>query len=145
MRIIDRFSSEHDVFLEQLEVIERLVRADAPALQVVAAMRTLAAPLLAHAENEERALFPDLEPTMGGEGGPLAMLTEEHATIHGQVDELTSDPAAHRIPDLLDEFQGLLRAHIEKEEQVLFPAAAQILGDDRLARLDRDLERTAAA
>ena len=31
MRIIDRFSSEHDVFLEQLDVIERLVRDDASA------------------------------------------------------------------------------------------------------------------
>ena len=51
MRITDRFSSEHDVFVDQLGVT----------------LRTLAKPLLAHAEAEERALFPDLAPSMGGQ------------------------------------------------------------------------------
>ncbi len=70
MRIIDRFSSEHDVFISQLEVIEDLTRGGAAVASIVAAIRTRAAPLRAHAEREERPLFPDLRPSMGRRGRP---------------------------------------------------------------------------
>lgn len=143
MRIIDRFSSEHDVFISQLQVIEDLTRGGADVASVVAAIRTLAAPLLAHAENEERALFPDLEPSMGGEGGPLAVLTEEHHVLHGQLDRMTADPPRWELEQVLDAFLRVLRGHIEKEEDVLFPAAAQLIDDTRLERMDREIRRRA--
>ncbi len=139
MRIIDRFSSEHDVFISQLTVIEDLTRGGADVASVVAAIRTLAAPLLAHAENEERALFPDLEPSMGGEGGPLAVLTEEHHVLHGQLDRMTADPPRWELEQVLDAFLRLLRGHIEKEEVVLFPAAARLIDGARLERMDREI------
>ena len=144
MRIIDRFSSEHDVFISQLQVIEDLTRGGADVASVVAAIRTLAAPLLAHAENEERALFPDLEPSMGGEGGPLAVLTEEHHILHGQLDRMTADPPRWELEQVLDAFLRVLRGHIEKEEDVLFPAAAQLIDDVRLERMDREIRQRAA-
>lgn len=139
MRIIDRFSSEHDVFISQLTVIEDLTRGGADVASLVAAIRTLAAPLLAHAENEERALFPDLEPSMGGEGGPLAVLTEEHHVLHGQLDRMTADPPRWELEQVLDAFLRLLRGHIEKEEVVLFPAAARLIDGARLERMDREI------
>lgn len=145
MRIIDRFSSEHDVFITQLDVIETLTRAGAEVPSVVAAIRTLAAPLLVHAQNEERALFPDLASSLGGEGGPLAVLTEEHRVLHGQLDRLTADPPRWELEEVLDAFLRLLRAHIEKEERILFPAAAELIDDTRLERLDRELRPAPAA
>lgn len=145
MRIIDRFSSEHDVFATQLEVIETLVRTGAEVGSVVAAMRTLAAPLLEHAENEERALFPDLAPSLGGEGGPLAILTQEHGVLHGQLDRLTGDPSRLELEEVLAAFLDLLRRHIEKEEEVLFPAAAQLIDDARLELLDRQIRAVVLA
>jgi len=144
MRIIDRFSSEHAVFISQLQVIEDLTRGGADVASVVAAIRTLAAPLLAHAENEERALFPDLEPSMGGEGGPLAVLTEEHHVLHGQLDRMTAGPPRWELEQVLDAFLRVLRGHIEKEEDVLFPAAAQLIDDTRLERMDREIRQRAA-
>jgi hemerythrin-like domain-containing protein len=90
-------------------------------------------------------LFPDLEPSMGADGGPLKILTEEHTTLHGQIDELVDSPTRQRLETVLDEFQRLLRGHIDKEEQVLFPAAAQILGDGKLEKLDRDLKHAGVA
>lgn len=138
MRITDRFSSEHDVFLAQIEVLASLASSTASVEAISSAMRTLARPLLAHAEAEERALFPGLEASMGGEGGPLAILTDEHVTIHGQIDELTGAPAREQLDRTFAAFRSLLQTHIDKEEQVLFPAAQQILGDDRLERMDRD-------
>jgi len=145
MRILDRFSSEHDVFITQLGVIETLARTGAEVTSVVAAIRTLAAPLLAHAENEERALFPDLAPSLGGEGGPLAMLTEEHGVLHGQLDRLTGDPSRLELEQVLAAFLDVLRRHIEKEEDVLFPAAARLIDDARLEWLDRDIRAVVAA
>lgn len=145
MRILDRFTSEHDVFITQLGVIERLTRTGADVACVVAAIRTLAAPLLAHARNEERALFPDLAPSLGGEGGPLAVLTAEHGVLHGQLDRLTGDPSRLELERVLDAFLSLLRRHIEKEEDVLFPAAAQLIDDARLERMDREIRSEAVA
>lgn len=139
MRITDRFSSEHDVFLQQLQVIDALTRNGAEVAEVVAAIRTLEAPLLAHAENEERALFPALESSMGGDGGPLAILTEEHHVLHAQLERLGAAPPRWELEQVLDAFLRVLRGHIDKEEQVLFPAAAQIVGDERLERLDREI------
>ncbi|HEY6203724.1 MAG TPA: hemerythrin domain-containing protein [Candidatus Limnocylindria bacterium] len=145
MRILDRFSSEHDVFVTQLGVIETLTRTGAEVASVVAAIRTLAAPLLVHAQNEERALFPALASSLGGEGGPLAVLTEEHRVLHGQLDRLTGDPPRWELVQVLDEFVRLLRGHIEKEEGILFPAASQLIDDPRLERLDRELRSAVAA
>lgn len=142
MRITERFSSEHDVFLSQLTVIEDLVRRGADVSSVVAAIRTLSAPLLLHADNEERVLFGELELAMGGEGGPLATLTEEHREIHGQIDRLVAGPPRWELELVLDAFLRVLRAHIDKEEGVLFPAAEQLLDGERLERLDRDIRKT---
>ncbi len=145
MRIIDRFSIEHEVFMTQLDVIETLARDGAEVASVVAAIHTLAAPLLAHAENEERVLFPALAPSLGGEGGPLAILTEEHRVLHGQLDRLTADPTCWELEQLLEAFLRVLRRHIAKEEDVLFPGAAQLIDDTRLERLDRDVRAVVLA
>ena len=136
MRIIDRFSSEHDVFISQLEVIEDLARGGADVASVVAAIRTLAAPLLAHAKHEERALFSDLKPS---KGGLLAVLTMEHHVLHGQLDRMTADPPRWELEQVLDAFLRLLLGHIEKEEVVVFPAAAQLIDRSRLERMDREI------
>lgn len=136
MRIIDRFSSEHEVFLSQLETIESLCDSDATAAELAVAVRTLSTPLLRHAENEETALFPDLAPSLGAEGGPLGVLIEEHHLLHGQLERMGARPARNELVSVLDAFARLLREHIAKEEDVLFPAAAQIIGDERLAEMD---------
>ena len=44
------------------------------------------------------------------------------------------DPAAFRVPAL--DFVTLLRAHIAKEDHILFPMAERMLDPDVLGRLD---------
>ena len=136
MRILDRFSSEHDVFISQLKVIEELAAhgTEIPALS--ATIRTLAAPLIAHAENEERVLFPVLGPTMEG---PITVMVDEHKTIHGYLERLVAGPPRWELELILDLFLQLLRGHIDKEEQVFFPAAGEMLDDAKQERLDRDV------
>lgn len=138
MRIIDRFSAEHVAFVEQLDELQRSLDGGAPVADLVGAIRTLAGPLLMHAENEEVLLFPDLVARMGGEG-PVLVLQQEHVTIHGQVDRLRGEPGRADFVAVFDAFQRILREHIAKEEDVVFPMSAELLGDARLAEMDAEV------
>jgi len=142
MRIIDRFSIEHDVFLSQLEVIEDLSARGADIAAIAAAIRTLEAPLLAHAENEERVLFPFLGEVMRD---AVSVLVDEHATLHAYLERLVAEPTRWELEMALEAFLRVLRGHIQKEEQAFFPAAADILDDAQLELLDRDVRPVAPA
>ncbi len=139
MRIIDRFSKEHTSFVAQLEGLEAACADGAPVGNLVHTLRLLATPLLQHAENEEVLLFPDLLERLGGEGGPVEVLQQEHVTIHGQVDTLVGEPSRADFLHVFGQFQRLLREHIVKEEDVVFPLSAELLGDIRLAELDAEI------
>ena len=80
-----------------------------------------------HNDNEETALFPLLR-----EQGPVALFIEEHVALRKLEDQLL---AAIDGPDPA----GLLRAHIERENSVLFPMARVWLGEDGLAQVARHL------
>lgn len=138
MRIIDRFSAEHVAFVGQLDELQTRLARGAPVDDLVRAIRVLAGPLLMHATNEEVLLFPDLIARMGGEG-PVQVLQQEHVTIHGQVDQLRGEPSRVDFVAVFDAFQQLLRDHIAKEEEVVFPMSAEILGDTRLTEMDEEI------
>lgn len=140
MRIIDRFSREHDTFLGQLDGVRAEVDRGGDVGAAIERVRVLAAPLLRHAENEEALLFPELVERLGGhEGGPVQVLREEHVIIHGQVDTLAADPARAEFDRVFAAFDRLLREHIVKEEDILFPMSAELLGDERLREMDAEI------
>lgn len=140
MKITDRFSREHEVFVKQLESLRIAVRDGADVTSAIARVRTLAGPLLRHAENEEVLLFPDLVEILGGAaGGMVSVLRQEHAIIHRQVTALTGEPAKAEFERVFTAFETLLRDHILKEEDVLFPLSAKLLGDERLEAMDAEI------
>jgi len=140
MRIIDRFSREHEAFVGALDALRIAVASGGDVGLAIAAIRTLAEPLLRHAANEEVLLFPDLVEKLGGEdGGPGGVLRQEHTIIHGQVDTLRGTPTRADFDRVFKAFDALLREHIEKEEEVLFPLSARLLGDARLAEMDEEI------
>lgn len=140
MKITDRFSREHEVFVKQLESLRIAVRDGADVTSAIARVRTLAGPLLRHAENEEVLLFPDLVEILGGAaGGMVSVLRQEHAIIHRQVTALTGEPAKAEFERVFTAFENLLRDHIMKEEDVLFPLSAKLLGDERLEAMDAEI------
>jgi hemerythrin-like domain-containing protein len=140
MRIIDRFSREHEAFVKELDTLRIAVASGADVGRAIAQVRTLAGPLLTHAANEEVLLFPDLVEKLGGEdGGPVGVLRQEHTIIHGQVDTLRGTPTRADFARVFAAFDSLLRAHIEKEENVLFPLSARLLGDARLEEMDEEI------
>jgi len=140
MKITDRFSLEHELFGKQLESLRIAVQDGADVGSAIARVRTLAGPLLRHAENEEVLLFPELVEILGGAaGGMVSVLKQEHAVIHRQVSALTGEPAKAEFDRVFKAFETLLRDHIAKEEDVLFPLSARLLGDERLEAMDAEV------
>lgn len=141
---IGRFEAEHKVALAALERLERAAAAlqsGAPSEPHFAIMREvhglLCGAVRQHNEDEERALFPVL-----WEDAPLGPFLEEHGTLWRLEDELAvsldrgdGDRAARVALEIVD----LLRTHIQRENEVLFPMARAFLGAEGLAAVARRL------
>lgn len=137
---LHRFEAEHR---EALAVLDRLERAathlrhgdDAEEHWRAArdAHAFLAGAVRAHNENEERALFPLLGPD-----APTAIFVEEHQRLRALERALEIALAADdrvRMAGTAIELIDLLRAHIAREDEVLFPLARELLGPAGLARV----------
>lgn len=140
-----RFEREHEEALTALAMLERAalgLRMPGDRQPYFAAARTthafLAGPVKAHNHNEERALFPEL----GGDA-PLAPFLEEHQTVWRLERDLERALAAEdalRTADTALALVDVLRAHIARENEVLFPLARGLLGEHGLERVARRLE-----
>ena len=90
-----------------------------------------------HHAKEERHLFPALERHgVPKEGGPLGVMLSEHEEGRGYVRAIAAalpglkagrNAAAAQLADGLLAYTTLLRAHIDKEERVLFAMADRLL------------------
>jgi len=98
-----------------------------------------------HHAKEERHLFPALGARgFPAESGPVAVMLHEHelgrAAIRAISDALPGAAAGDRaaagaLSRALLEYVELLRGHIFKEDNVLFPMAERVLPADEQARL----------
>lgn len=115
--VIGRFMREHVDIINATGDLRRSAEADDPA-RVRAAATTLRGLLDPHTVAEETGLFAvlaeDLEFTDHVHG-----LCGEHLTLGQLLDRI--EAGSH---DLFPDFEQLLRAHIDREENGLFPAAA---------------------
>lgn len=100
-----------------------------------------------HHGKEETNLFPRMEERgVPREDGPLAVMMHEHvmgrdyiAAIDGEIGAYEQgDAAAGRvIEENVRGYVGLLRDHVWKEENVLFPMADQVLSEDDQRELEQ--------
>lgn len=90
-----------------------------------------------HHAKEERVLFPLLERRDRAAGGPVSVMLSEHEAgreavraIAGALPAVAEDPAARTtVAENLGVYARLLRLHINKENNVLFPLAERILDE----------------
>jgi hemerythrin-like domain-containing protein len=138
---------EHEVILRALAVLERI--ADRPASREPVSDATLAelVELLqtfadrCHHGKEEEHLFPAMRTK--GMGGTLAIFLEEHEEGRGYVRTLASGPAHFTGDELAAaarRYVGLLRDHIQRENEVLFPLADGLFSPEEHAALARAYE-----
>jgi hemerythrin-like domain-containing protein len=98
-----------------------------------------------HHAKEERALFPAMARAgvPAERGGPIAVMLEEHlegrALVQTMADgEVRARAAAARC------YIELLRAHIDKENEILFPLADAVLDEAAQGTLGRAFDTMAA-
>lgn len=133
MKITDALLGEHDLFYAYFGTLAtRMEAGDHAGVRVLAT--SLVSLLRAHALAEDELLFPALDGVLG-DGGPPPVMRDEHAEIDGLLDEIktadTNTQAAAVMAQLLD----LVYGHFDKEEEVPFPMAEQLLDADVLTDL----------
>jgi hemerythrin-like domain-containing protein len=138
---------EHEVILRALGVLER-------AADVLAAGQPLSESTLAdlvqflqtfadrcHHGKEEDHLFPAMRAK--GMGGTLAVFLEEHEEGRGYLRTLASGASTAERAAAARRYVGMLREHIERENEVLFPLADGLFSPEEhgtLARAYEDVE-----
>ena len=86
-----------------------------------------------HFSVEETLLFPAFEHHTGHAGGPTQVMRMEHTQMRELMDEMAQSIAARDRDAYLGQSETLLmimRQHNLKEEQMLYPMADQVLGDN---------------
>jgi hemerythrin-like domain-containing protein len=147
---------EHTLILQALDALERKiaqVESGAPAdpayfQKAVEFLRTFADKC--HHGKEEHLLFKTMvERGFPREAGPIAVMLHEHdvgrAFVRG-IAEAAASPALdgaaiRRIIENGRGFVQLLRAHIDKENSILFPMADNLLSPEDHAYLEKEFER----
>ncbi len=136
MKITDAFLGEHAVFYAQFAECEDIVdRADLESLRHMAAV--IASGLDTHSKLEDELLFGPLSAHVGDDLGIFQLMEQEHTQIANLLGQVATARTAGRAGELLVEMIAAARAHFEKEEQVAFPRAEQLLGAAELQRLGR--------
>lgn len=104
-----------------------------------------------HHGKEEALLFPLLESKgLPRQGGPIGVMLHEHDEGRGFIKQMAEaaeayktapESAGPRWAEPARNYSALLRAHIDKENNILFRIAEQILSPDEQARLAEDFEK----
>ncbi|MBI3983649.1 MAG: hemerythrin domain-containing protein [Gemmatimonadetes bacterium] len=144
---LTRFEIEHEAALAALARLEGAALAlecgEPPERHLDTARSVygeLCTAVRAHNEAEEDVLFDLI-----GADAPTALFVEEHHMLRRLEEELAravdAGDAPHRVPPVAREIVALLRGHIQRENEVLFPMARALLGPEGLAVVARRLER----
>lgn len=145
-RVIEVALSCLEAMVEKTEIEKRLERE--PAEQIIDLIRNFAD--RCHHGKEEDRLFPAMVAKgMPSEGGPIGVMLMEHDMGREFVRQMANniDAAANGDAASLQEFTqaahgyiNLLRAHIQKEDRILFPMADRFLDDDDQKKLLAEFE-----
>ncbi len=121
--------------------------------------------LALHAKKEDEALFPAIEAVFGADGSPTFVMRQEHDDIHARGERMrqvlhqlsvmehpaietgTEKPqlwsaasgSAATLCATAEEIIELLDAHFGKEEQMIFPMAENVLGEEMLAEVGQKM------
>lgn len=135
MLITDALLGEHSIFYLLFQNIEQAL----PTLDSITLIQNRVAGLTfaldAHAGQEEELLFSALEPHLGTQSGPLAVMRMEHEQIRDLLGRIQSASDLAQGRTLVSQMIEVSRAHFSKEEQVLFRMARQVLNEDALLAL----------
>ena len=130
--LIDALSAEHRALLPELARLAQEATGSPESLK--AAFERIAPliglPLDEHIANEDRELFPAYA-ACGGDAGILAFFTEEHVEILALRNRLLAavqdNGDIDTVRSLAEQLADTLSSHMNREEEVLFPAMRDLL------------------
>lgn len=121
---IEELRADHEKILAELDQLEK-----DPAGYAKEFLKFTAEFAEPHHHKEEKVLFPALEEKgIPKDGGPIGAMLAEHEMKRGYVKDLAAGDTA-----AAGKIVALLRDHIGKENNILYPMAEQILSAEELA------------
>ncbi len=135
--VIGLLGRQHRDVLARMAAVEDGLGEHAIAIDFIA---FLDADVASHFRLEEEVLFPELAQIPAIAVGPLRVMQAEHDTFRALLEGARDaarrgDSAAARVA--LVDLINLLRAHITKEDGVLFPLALARLSPEQTQRMER--------
>jgi hemerythrin-like domain-containing protein len=142
-KAIDDLKKEHDAILSALQILESMNGQMAAGTKVprediagfVGFLKEFADKC--HHGKEEGILFPALTKAgVSEQGGPVGVMLSEHAQGRQLIKDM--ETAVFSTPDYgqfvksAEGYSSLLKAHIQKENNVLFPTAEKVLAGGQL-------------
>ena len=150
-KAIDELKHDHDAILFALKILEKML-AGIPAnttskqdlLDFIGFLKEFADKC--HHGKEEGLLFPALvNAGMPQQQGPIAVMLSEHVEGRQFIQQMEANLASsvnyQRFTDAANGYIHLLRQHIEKENNVLFVMAEQMLTPTQLEQLHHAFEK----
>ncbi len=129
MEVTEPLRWEHEVVLDRLKAFEKaLDEGDWKGIRET--LRFFDERLVLHRRKEEEILFPALGRHIGTEHGPIHCMLEEHRDEKEKVERVRSAVARGDLAGARSAggyILGLLRNHIAKENQILYPMVEDIL------------------
>jgi hemerythrin-like domain-containing protein len=133
MKMTECLNTEHGVFLAQVTVLERMLNQKAPTGELRAVTLAIAEMVEKHRDAEEKILYPAIVRAFGEGFPPIRVMEAEHKEIERFICGVGSGDGS--VPELARAFIDVLRQHIAKEVNVLFPMAEQRITGEDLERM----------
>ena len=137
MKVTDALLGDHGAFYTLFQHIEEIATVEGTIPQILGATTVLGAMVDSHSTLEEEILFSALEPHIGMEDGPLAVMRAEHKELVHLLMQIEDATDVDQTVHLVEKALCTARAHLKKEEQILFPMAQNLLGNETLTRLGK--------
>jgi len=143
---IEELKSDHQNILKQLDSLEAVISQPIIDYTKIKAFlrftKTFAEP---HHQKEEQVLFPALEKKgIPNEGGPIGMMLLEHTTKRNyliKMREAIKENDEDKLKKNTQAMISILKDHIYKENNILYPCAQDALTEEDLASLASQCER----
>lgn len=143
---IEELKSDHQNILAHLDDLEKVINQPkinrAKVEEFLRFTEIFAEP---HHQKEEKVLFPALEKRgIPNEGGPIGMMLLEHSTKRNylvKMSEALKEKNESKLKENTKKMISLLRDHIYKEDNILYPCAQDVFTKEELVNLASQCEK----
>ena len=134
---LEELRADHEVILKELDLLEKAATGPKVDREQVEKFlhftETFAEP---HHKKEETVLFPELEKRgIPKDGGPIGVMLFEHEIKRGYVRDLREALEKNQEKQMKEKglvIVDILREHIDKENNILYPMAESVLSKEDL-------------